>query len=79
MVISTNCVDGADVKQVPIYQSSAHEDNYHRMINGGQQPLIRLKVNEQVYNGIVDPQHHIHLIPIRRVPATGMMTESQPI
>uniref|UniRef100_A0A914WH59 Uncharacterized protein n=1 Tax=Plectus sambesii TaxID=2011161 RepID=A0A914WH59_9BILA len=45
--------------------SSSHRSVSHTTTTAtAGQPLIRLKVNEQVYDGIIDPQQHIHLIPI---------------
>jgi hypothetical protein len=50
------------------HQSHSSSSRSHRSVThtttGGGQPLIRLKVNEQVYDGVIDPQQHIHLIPV---------------
>lgn len=40
-------------------------------VSQGQQPLIRLKVNRNVYRGELDTQKHIHLVPVEGQSSQG--------
>ncbi|CAD5218945.1 unnamed protein product [Bursaphelenchus okinawaensis] len=62
----TESVHTRSVRQVTTTQSSVKGLGEHPQPNG---EFIRLKVNEQVYDGQSDPQtHHIRLVPIQRIP-----------
>jgi hypothetical protein len=64
---TTTTTDGADASAPGVAKASGQDVPPL----DPSQPLIRLKVNENVYRGVMDQQQHIHLVPDPQAPQIG--------